>query len=114
MPKKDSDWYIPPEAAALWLTALLPLIIAAFSFLLFPIVIRLQTAPIVTLYCTALGVAIVGIVLILIARLPLYRQRRFWTFGPGTLDRNHRRLYWLGYVFFVVSILLFGIVWLRV
>jgi hypothetical protein len=113
MPEKDSDWHIPPEAAAVWTVAFLPLIIAASTCLLLPIVVRLKTASIVTLFCTALGSGIVGIVSLLIARLPLYRQRRFWTFGPGALDQRHRRFYWLGYALFVVSVLLFGIVWLR-
>jgi hypothetical protein len=48
-----------------------------------------------------------------LARLPLYRARRFWTVGPRQLDRKHRRYYWLAYVAVTVSLLLLWIVWLR-
>jgi hypothetical protein len=51
--------------------------------------------------------------LLFIARLPLYRQRRFWTFGPRQLDRKHRRFYWLANTAVVVSVLLLLLVLLR-
>jgi len=47
----------------------------------------------------ALVLAFVGIVLLFVARLPLYRQRRFFTLGPGALDQKHRRIYWWAYIF---------------
>ncbi len=55
----------------------------------------------------------VGALLLLLARLPLYRERRFWTVGPRQLDQKHRRLCWLAYAFVTVSLLLLLVVWLR-
>ena len=61
-------------------------------------------------YMTGLGSGIVGIVILFFARLPLYREGRFFIFGPRALDRKHRRLYWLAYVFVAASLLLFLVV----
>jgi hypothetical protein len=55
-----------------------------------------------------------GIFLLFFSRLPLYRQRRFWTFGPRELPAFNRKLYWLAYLFFVASILLLLTIWLKV
>jgi len=52
-----------------------------------------------------IGIAI-GTVLLFLARLPLYRQRRFLTFGPKELDERHRRVYWWAYRFIGASVLL--------
>src|SRR4051812_4395602 len=35
----------------------------------------------------------IGVVILFFARLPLYRQGRFFSFGPSELDPLHRRLY---------------------
>jgi len=53
----------------------------------------------------ALTVAIVGIAILFLARLPLYRQRKFLTFGPRLLDARHRKLYWTAYFFIGISVL---------
>jgi hypothetical protein len=65
------------------------------------------------LYGFGLGAGVIGAVLLFVARLPLYKQRRFWTIGPMQLDRKLRRIYWLAYAFVVASLLLLGVVWLR-
>jgi len=110
MSKRNSDWYIPPD----WLLMLgvIPCI-SVLAGLLLPLVARLKTAELRTLYGFGLGAGVMGAVLLFIARLPLYRQRRFWTVGSEQLDRKHRRIYWLAYVFVAASLLLLGLVWLR-
>ena len=45
----------------------------------------------------ALSVAGVGVGLIFLAKLPLYRQRRFFTFGSGVLPPDRRSFYLWGY-----------------
>ena len=60
-----------------------------------------------------LGLGVLGALLLLFARLPLYRERRFWTVGPRQLDQKHRRFYWLAYAFVTASLLLMLVVWLR-
>jgi hypothetical protein len=55
-----------------------------------------------------LSVAAVGATLIFYAKLPLYRQRRFITFGSQALPQNKRSFYRWGYrctIFAVVLLL---------
>jgi hypothetical protein len=73
----------------------------------------LQSANLATLYYSALGLAVVGAVLLFFARLPLYRKGRFWAIRPGELNKTHRRLYWLAYLIILAGLGLLGIVWLR-
>jgi dipeptide/tripeptide permease len=114
MSKRNSDWYIPPDLLALLgLFFVLPCI-AVLASILLPLVARLQTSNIRALYGFGLGSGVLGAILLLVARLPLYKQRRFWTVGPTQLDRKHCRLYWLAYIFIASSLLLLAVVWLRV
>jgi len=48
--------------------------------------------------------AAIGIILLFIARLPLYRQGRFFTFGWRALPEGHRRVYRIAYCFIGVSV----------
>lgn len=112
-PVKHSDWSIHPE----WLGGAGPFFvlgcISVLACLLLPLVARLQTADIRALYGFGLGAGVLGAILLFVFRRPLYQQRRFWTIGPMPLDRNHRRIYWLAYLFVAASVLLLGVVWLR-
>ena len=113
MSKRNSDWYVPPDWRwLLGLNFLLPCI-AMLAGIFLSLIALLQTADMRALYGFGLGAGVMGTFLLFIARLPLYRQRRFWTIGPKHLDQKHRRAYWLSYVFVVVSMLMLGIVWLR-
>ncbi len=105
---------IPPD----WLFhlgLLLTIVCVALSgSIVLPILAYLRTTDVGLLYgCgAAAGLAAVG--LLFAARLPLYRRRCFWTFGPRRLDRMHRRLYWLAHALVVASFLFFSIVWLKI
>lgn len=113
MKKRGSNWYVPTDW--LWhfgLFLILPCV-ALMASVLLPIVSRLKTADIITLYACAVGSGIAGILFLFFARLPLYGQRRFWTVGPHALDQRHRRFYWLAYTAVAISLLLLWIVWLR-
>ncbi len=48
----------------------------------------------------------IGVILLFFARLPLYRQRRFFFFGARHLSGVHKRLYYAAYAFIVPCILL--------
>ena len=109
MSKRNSDWYIPPD----WGMFIVIPCVAVLSSILLPVVAQLKTADIRVLYGLGLGAGVISAVLLFVARLPLYEQRRFWTIGPMPLDRKHRRIYWLAYVFVVTGLLLLGVVWLR-
>ena len=60
-----------------------------------------------TLFNLAIFWGSVGAVLLLIARIPLYRERRFFTLGPSSLNGIYRKLYFTAYVFILPSIVLF-------
>jgi hypothetical protein len=69
---------------------------------------RLTGAPWIWCYGVGLAVAVVGVSLIFYAKLPLYRQRRFLTFGSRALPESSRPFYRWGYrcVLFAVALLL--------
>ena len=50
-------------------------------------------------YAIALAVSIFGASLILYAKIPLYRQRQFFTFGSRALPESSRAFYRWGYRF---------------
>jgi hypothetical protein len=110
MSRKTSDWYFPPDLMILFVIP----IIAILAGVLLPVLSYLKTTDAIILFYTALGTGVMGSMLLFLARLPLYRQRRFWTFGPSALPTFYRKLYWLAYVAIVTALLLLGIVWLRV
>jgi hypothetical protein len=63
--------------------------------------------PWIWCYGVGLFIAAVGILLIFCAKLPLYRQRRFLTFGSRALPDSSRSFYRWGYrcVLFAVALL---------
>ena len=69
---------------------------------------RLTGTPWIWCYAVALFVAGVGVSLIVYSKLPLYRQRRFFTFGSGALPADRRAFYRWGYrcAIFAVALLL--------
>jgi hypothetical protein len=117
MSKKRSDWYLPEEVLGFLSSIFFMPIVAAIAMLtamLLPSITTLQRVDVIALFSVGLVAGVCGIILLFFARLPLYRQRRFLTFGPRELDRFHRRLYWLAYLFVLASIGLLVIVWFRV
>jgi hypothetical protein len=100
--EKRSDWRVPADMLALFgMFVVLPIGGLLGSFLLPPLTGASRGDP--TLLYVALVLTCIGIVLLFIARLPLYRQHRFFTFGPGGLDQKHRRVYEWAYVFIICS-----------
>ena len=69
---------------------------------------RLTGTPWIWFYGIGLAAATVGVTLIFYAKLPLYRQRRFFTFGSRALPEGRRAFYRWGYgcVIFAVALLL--------
>jgi hypothetical protein len=59
---------------------------------------RLTGAPWLWCYGIALTLAAVGVALIFYAKLPLYREHRFFTFGSRALPENRRLYYRWGYL----------------
>jgi len=97
------SWQFPadlPGLLSMLAMATLPLIVA--GYLLTPLFGAISGDPIGLWMATVL--AGVGIVLLFYARLPFYRQRRFFTLGPGPLDAQHRRIYRWAYLFIGASV----------
>jgi hypothetical protein len=109
MKKTSSDWYLPPEV---WLVLVIPTV-AILSAMLLPLLARFKSGEVTGIFYAAIIGSVIGVVLLFFARLPLYRQRRFLTFGSSQLDSAHRRLYRVAYVFLGISILLLLLIWLR-
>jgi hypothetical protein len=81
---------------------------AGFASQLLSFFLRLTGTPWIWCYMVGLFVAGVGIHLIFYSKLPLYRQRRFFTFGSGALPESRRAFYRWGYrcAIFAVALLL--------
>jgi len=87
----------------------LPLaIIAILVSLVLNFFTRLSGTPWIWCYGISLAIATVGVSLIFYAKIPLYQQRRFLTFGSQALPEGRRSFYRWGYrcVLFAVTLLL--------
>lgn len=101
--KKDSlAWYVPPEVAFQLIMPLAMLLVSLFASALLAIDLRSPTFVVV-----GLAVSLLGAILLFVARLPLYRQRRWFSFGPKHLTGTHRRLYFAAYVCLSVGVMMF-------
>ncbi|MFA6544595.1 MAG: hypothetical protein WCS99_09240 [Limisphaerales bacterium] len=99
MSAKQKDplaWYVPPEVL-LWLDLLVMSLMAGLAMSLRTAFFAVRRGG-PTFVLLTFGLVLVGVLLLFFARLPLYRQRRFLTFGPGQLAGVHRRLYFAAYV----------------
>jgi len=114
MEKKSSNWYFPPDLGCLLFSWVWFGLIAILAGGILSLISKLRSGDVLAIFYAALGFSGIGTILLFLARLPLYRQRRFFTFGPRALDRHHRRVYWLAYIFVIASIGLLAIVWCRV
>lgn len=59
-----------------------------------------------SLLYASIAFAVTGIVLLFFARLPLYEQHKFFTFGSKALPPLHRKLYRAAYVFICIAVVL--------
>lgn len=108
MSKNKLDWYVPSDWKFIGITYLF-LPVGLLTAILLP---ALNPSNVVGVYRAALGLGCLGIILLFFARLPLYRQRRFFTIGPKALPPFHRKLYWFAYAAIIPAIFLLGMIWL--
>jgi hypothetical protein len=62
----------------------------------------------------AVAIGVAGIAMLFVARLPLYRQHRFWCIGSRELPDRSRVLYRRAYCLITVSVLLLAMLLLIV
>jgi len=97
----ESDWYFPPDLIVLIGFPVFGLC-AGFFLPWFTTVRHGNPTP----FYASLLLACLGIVLLFFAKLPLYRQKKFFTFGARHLTGIHRKLYRLAYMSIGISIVL--------
>lgn len=105
--QKRSEWIWPPPDQ--WLTVwggFVMLIVMVFTTRLFSFFARLTGTPWISCYFIGLVFATVGVSLLFYAKLPLYRQGRFFTFGSRGLPEQRRPFYRWGYCCVAVAIAL--------
>jgi len=103
--RKQEKWIWPP--ADQWLTVW-GLFLVTLIAILSGVFLSFISTPTGAIWCyiTALAMAAVGVSLVVYAKLPLYRQRRFLTFGSGSLPESRRPFYRWGYVCVALAVAL--------
>ena len=92
--KDNKDgWHFPPDMAALLGLCFVLLPIAGLGGMIIPGILAAKHKGDLSLLWIAVGLSSIGTVLLFLARLPLYRQKKFRQIGPGGLDAFHKRLY---------------------
>ena len=105
MQASRSDWYIPRDWLLFFALQASPLIALLITpFVLWFVLGTRQGDP--TFAWIALVLAATGVILLFIARLPLYRQGRYFTFGSKALPERHRKVYRVAYCFIGASVVI--------
>jgi len=107
MKQNSKEWLLPPtdQWLTIWGGFVLLLILAVTNFIL-SLFTNLTGTPWIYCYFSGLAIAITGASLIFYAKLPLYRQRRFFTFGPRALPIQRRPFYRWGYRCAIIGIIM--------
>src|SRR5215471_18774972 len=103
----SKEWIGPPpdQWITLWGLLTITLIITITSWGL-DLLAGLVGVPWICCYLFGISLAAVGAGLIFYAKLPLYRQRRFFRFGPRALPEQRRPFYRWGYICVLLGVLL--------
>jgi len=103
---RKSDWAFPVD-----MVALVSMPIFSMLAILLAVQVYNTSRGDPTLFIVAVGMGLIGTGLLFAARLPLYRQRKFFSIGPRELDACHRKLYKAAYIFIVPSIVMLVLMW---
>ena len=105
MKSTRSDWYIPPDSVLLFGLYFIFLPVSVLIATLLPALSAARHGDPSLLYAS-MAFAMIGIILLFFARLPLYKQHRFFTFGSKALPPLHRKLYRAAYVLICIAVVL--------
>ena len=103
--KKSNGGTFPPDLAAVLAPTLLSIIVLYVSCGIG----WAKNSGDRSLLNVALCLGGTGSLLLFVARLPLYRQHRFFTFGPRSLTGIYRKLYYAAYWLIVPSVALLSL-----
>ena len=107
--KKEFMWPAPDQLGN-WLGVLVILVISALAQIIL-FFMNLDGARWITVFVGSLGLGVIGVGLVFYAKLPLYRQRRFLTFGTKVLPEHCRPYYRWGYR--CIGLGVFLLLWLQ-
>jgi hypothetical protein len=98
--------YFPPDLlTALVVPIVVPALIASW-------VLSLHGTPWLWASAISFGVAIIGAALLFVAKLPLYRQGRFFTFGIQAIPQSSHGFYRWGCRLAILGCVLMFFLWL--
>jgi len=101
------DWIWPPADQWVGVYGLLTFaVVCIITARLLDFITLLTGVLWICCYVIGIGVGAVGVGLIFYAKLPLYRERRFFEFGPRSLPENRRPFYRWGYCCALLGVLL--------
>jgi len=105
--RNHKEWIWPPPDQWIGVWGLLTIgLVGTFTIWVLSFFIGLTGMPWIYCYFIGIGVAALGASLVFYAKLPLYRQRRFLTFGPRAVAEQRRPFYRWGYVCALLGALL--------
>ena len=111
MPERDKKFLWPP--ADQWITVWwhFPVIAVVILILGFSAFVNLSFTRWACVFASGLTLSLLGAALIFRAKLPLYREQQFFTFGSKALPDSSKLFYKWGYRCFVVGVVvLLGLV----
>ena len=100
-----SDWHMPHDWLAILTINFAPVLVFLIAVILLPPLLNMAHGD-PTFLLGAIAIGCIGVVLLVIAKLPLYRRHQYFSFGPRLLSPGHRRLHWISYAFSGTSILI--------
>jgi hypothetical protein len=80
-------------------------VIGILSGMLLPVINGVRHGQLVAPFWIALSTAVVGVVLLFWARLPLYREHKFFSFGSRSLPPKSVPIYRAAYALLIPSVL---------
>lgn len=100
-----SDWYFPKDWLGILGLQLAPVLVFLLAGGLVPAMVNARQGDL-TLFRVAAAFAVIGVALLFFAKLPLYRQGKYLTFGSKALPRGRRKVYRIAYLFIGAGLLL--------
>lgn len=100
-----SDWKLPKDMLVLFSVSFVVPSGTIFLACFLPMFSKARRGD-PTLFWITVSIAIVGVVLLFIAKLSIFRQGKFFTFGTKVLPEKHKKIYRFAYCLIVASMII--------